>query len=53
MKINIVLLFFAMAVNSGIEKPNYKIHPNMLKNLLIGTFWFKNKLIVENLPIVD
>ena len=25
MKINIVLLFFAMAVNSGIEKPSYKL----------------------------
>ena len=25
MKINIVLLFFAMAINNGIEKPNYKV----------------------------
>ena len=25
MKINIVLLFFAMAINSGIEKPDYKV----------------------------
>ena len=25
MKINIVLLFFAMAINNGIEKPDYKV----------------------------
>ena len=25
MKINIVLLFFAMAINNGIEKPDYKL----------------------------
>ena len=25
MKINIVLLFFAMTVNSGIEEPDYKV----------------------------
>ena len=23
----------------------------MLKNLLIGTFWFRNKSIIENLPL--
>ena len=28
MKINIVLFFFAMAINNGIEKPDYADHPN-------------------------
>jgi len=34
-----------------VEKPDFKIQPDMLKNLLIGTFWFRNKSIIENLPL--
>ena len=34
-----------------VEKPDYQINPDMLRNLLIGTFWFKDKSILENLPL--
>lgn len=38
-------------VTEIIEKPTYEVKPSMLKKLLMGTFWFKNKFILDELEL--
>ena len=50
MKINIILLFFAMAVNSGIERPDYKVVKKYNNFEFIGPTTEKYKMIGNAVP---